>query len=191
MRGDFRATLKSVLSAGVPTIQVRSKSASTRELFELASLVREEAEGFPVLIFVNDRSDVALAVGADGVHVGPADLPVLHIRRSCPEEFLIGTSSDDPRLAGGLIAEGADYVGCGAVFATATKPTAGQGIGIHGLSRVVAAVDAPVVGIGGITLQNVQEVMTSGCAGVAILSGIAGAESPGAVVREILQVLAS
>ena len=80
-------------------------------------------------------------------------------------------------------------MGCGTVFPTETKPDAGQSIGPAGLSRVVAAVDAPVVGIGGITLQNAPEVLSSGCAGVAVLSGITGVGDPGAIVKEILTLL--
>jgi thiamine-phosphate pyrophosphorylase len=186
----FQDTVRAVLAAGAPAVQVRSKSASARELFELATLVRTEAEAFGTLVFVNDRWDVALAAGADGVHVGPNDLPVTSIRRSCPREFLIGASSDDALVAAQLVADGADYVGCGTVFPTDTKSDAGTSIGIDGLAKVVRALDgSPVVGIGGITPQNVAAVKNSGCAGVAVLSAVVGAGDAGGVVRTLLALL--
>jgi thiamine-phosphate pyrophosphorylase len=186
-RGDFGATVRSVLSAGAPSVQVRCKSAAARELFRLAVLVCDEAKGLNTLVIVNDRFDVALAAGADGVHVGPNDLPVSNFRSSCPPGFLIGASSDDPVEAAQLVADGADYIGCGAVFPTSTKSDVGRCVGVDGLAQVVRRLDAPVVGIGGITALNVDEVMQSGCAGVAILSSVVGVEESGRVVREILR----
>jgi len=152
-------------------------------------MVIREAHDFHTLIFVNDRPDVAIAAGADGVHLGPDDLPVSRIRRAFPQGLLIGASADNPDVARQLISDGADYVGCGTVFPTSTKADAGMSIGIEGLTRVVEAVDAPVVGIGGITIETVPKVLSSGCAGVAVLSEICGAEGPGGVVRELLQLL--
>ena len=172
-------------------MQLRSKEASTRDLFDLAAFVQTEIqrEGADTLLFVNDRFDVGVAVGAHGVHVGPDDLPVDRIRAAVPKNFLIGASADDPGVASLLASQGADYVGCGTVFATRTKADTGPHIGVDGLARVVTATRAPVVGIGGITLRNLPQVMTSGCAGVALLSGIMGAADPGEVVRSILSAL--
>jgi thiamine-phosphate pyrophosphorylase len=185
----FRNTVRSVLEAGAPAVQVRSKSASSRELFELTVLVQDEAAAFDALVFVNDRSDVARAAGADGVHVGPADLPVASIRRSSPPHFLIGASSDDPAVAARLVADGADYVGCGTVFPTSTKADAGHSIGVDGLTRMVRALDRPVVGIGGITTRNLGKVVKSGCAGVAVLSAVMAAPEPGEAVKALLMTL--
>ncbi|MEQ1855969.1 MAG: thiamine phosphate synthase, partial [Longimicrobiales bacterium] len=142
------------LHAGAPAVQVRAKGASARELLELGRQILPLARERNALCFVNDRLDVALALGADGVHLGPEDLPVAAARRAMGEGFLIGASTDDPEVARSLVAEGADYIGCGAVYATSTKPDAGEVIGLEGLNRVARAVGVPVVGIGGITVER-------------------------------------
>jgi len=174
------------LSAGAPAIQLRDKEASARELLtasrQLLPLVREAG----ALFFVNDRVDVALAAGADGVHVGPHDLPVESLRRAVGTGFLIGASCDDPEAARRLVEEGADYIGCGAVYPTGTKPDAGEAIGPAGLDRVARAVSVPVVGIGGITEKRSAEVATTHAAGVAVISGVMCAPDVASAVRGIL-----
>lgn len=175
------------LAAGAPAIQLRDKSASARDLFEagLALLPRVRAAG--ALFFVNDRTDVALALGADGVHVGPDDLPVGRLRRAVPSDFLIGVSTDDPGRARALAAEGADYIGCGTVYETRSKPDAGGVIGPQGLDRVARAVDVPVVGIGGITAERAARVAETAAAGIAVLSEVMVADDVRATVRALLE----
>ncbi len=174
------------LAAGAPAVQVRAKGASARELLELGRQILPFARDRGALLFVNDRLDVALALGADGVHLGPDDLPVAAARRAMPAGFLIGASTDDPDGARRLVADGADYIGCGAVYATSTKPDVGEVIGLAGLDRVVSAVDVPVVGIGGITIPRSAEVATTAAAGVAVVGAVMAAADVAAAVKGLL-----
>jgi thiamine-phosphate diphosphorylase len=131
--------------------------------------------------------DVALALGADGVHVGPDDLPVADVRRAVPADFLVGTSTDDPERARALATAGADYIGCGTVYATQSKADAGTVIGLEGLQRVIAAVDVPVVGIGGIDAPRSAEVAAyTGAVGVAVIGAVMGADDVERAVRALL-----
>lgn len=177
-----------VLSAGVRAIQLRDKTASARALLDQAHRLRERTRKWGALFFINDRFDVALAAEADGVHLGPDDLPVETVREAAPRGFLIGASTDDPEIAKQVEAAGADYIGCGTVFPTATKADAGAVIGVEGLARVVAAVNIPVFGIGGVTPERARRIAEeSGAAGVAVIGAVMAAEDPGKAVRQLLR----
>lgn len=160
------------LAAGAPAIQLRNKGESARSLLTIGRELRVLTREAGALFFVNDRVDVALALEADGVHLGPDDLPVTAARRIVPEGFLIGRSADDTDVARRAVAEGADYIGCGTVFRTSTKVDAGAVIGVEGLSRVARAVAVPVVGIGGITEDRAEDLANSGAAGVAVVGAV-------------------
>jgi len=121
---------------------------------------------------VNDRLDIALAASADGVHLGPEDLPVRAARRVAGPGLLIGASTGTPDEALVAWEEGADYLGCGSVFRTRSKADAGEPIGLQGLEAVVVAVPLPVIAIGGITPENAPSVWRSGAAGVAVISAL-------------------
>lgn len=177
--------VRSALSGGAGAVQLRNKGDSPRKLLELGRALREMTRARDALLFVNDRLDVAMALGADGVHLGPDDLPVHAARRIVPPGFLIGRSADDPEIARRSVRDGADYIGCGAVYPTNTKPDAGDVIGLAGLRRLVAAVTVPVVAIGGITVDRAPCVAAAGAAGVAIVGAIMGANDPAGVVREL------
>src|SRR5204862_7619409 len=113
----------------------------------------------------NDGVDVALAAGADGAHLGPDDLPVAATRARVPRDFLLGYSTDDPELARCAERDGADYIGCGTVYATRTKSDAGDAIGLGRLDEVARAVGVPVVAIGGITSDRAGEIARTRAAG--------------------------
>ena len=174
------------LAAGATAVQIRAKAATARELLDLGRRVQPLAREAGALLFVNDRVDVALALGADGVHLGPDDLPVASVRAAVPDGFIIGASTDDPDVARRLASYGADYIGCGAVYATSTKPDAGDVIGIEGLDRVARAVDVPVVGIGGVTVERSAEVSKTAAAGLAVVGAVMGAPDVAAAVRGLL-----
>jgi thiamine-phosphate pyrophosphorylase len=175
------------LAAGAPAVQLRAKDASARELLELGRAILPAARAHDALLFVNDRLDVALALGADGVHLGPDDVPVGAARRAVPEGFLVGASTDDPNAARQLVSDGASYIGCGTVYATTTKADAGDVIGLDGLDRVAAAVDVPVIGIGGITVDGAAEVAAfTRAAGVAVVGAVMRAPDVAAAVRGLL-----
>ncbi len=140
-------------------------------------MISRSTRALGALFIVNDRVDIALAVGADGVHLGEEDLPLSHARRIAPT-LLVGASCDTEEEARRLEALGADYLGVGTVFPTATKKDAGEPIGLERLRRIKEAVRIPVVAIGGITLENVEEVLATGVDGVAVVSAVVGASSP-------------
>jgi thiamine-phosphate pyrophosphorylase len=176
-----------VLKAGARVIQLRDKTASSRTLLGQALRLRKQTRESGALLFINDRFDVALAAEADGVHLGPDDLPVEAVRTAAPPGFLIGASTDEPEIARQVEAAGADYIGCGAVFPTYTKKDAGEIIGVEGLARVAAAVTIPVLGIGGVTLEGAHRIAEeSGAAGVAVIGAVMAAEDPASVVRQLL-----
>ena len=173
------------LAAGAPAIQIRNKGDSPRQLVELGRALRTATRGAGALLFLNDRMDLALAVEADGVHLGPNDLPVRAVRRIAPPGFLIGRSADDPDVARQAVEDGADYIGCGTVYPTSTKRDAGEVIGLDGLRRVVRAVSVPVVAIGGITTDRAVEVAATGAAGVAVVGAVMAATDPIEAVRRL------
>ena len=175
------------LQAGAPAVQLREKTLPPREVLTLARRLRADTAAAHSLFFVNDRVDLALAVGADGVHLGPGDLPVSAARRIAPPGFLIGYSADDEDTARAAVADGADYIGCGTVFPTRTKLDAGETIGLDGLARVVRGAGAPVVGIGGITAPLAHRVFRTGVAGCAVVSAVMGHPDPARAVEELLR----
>ena len=123
----------------------------------------------------------------NGVHLGPEDLPVDVARRIAPREFLIGASTDDPVRARLLQAQGANYIGCGAVFRTTTKNVGSEEIGPAGVTRVARAVSIPVVAIGGIDAHNAGRLSGSGAAGIAVVAAVMGSPDPGEAVRRLLR----
>ena len=188
---EVTEVVAAALHAGAPAVQLREKALPPRDILPLARRLRAQTEAVGALFFVNDRLDLALAAGADGVHLGPGDLPVAAARRIAPRNFLIGCSADEPDAARAAIAHGADYIGCGAVFPTCTKSDAGQPVGLEGLATVAATVDAPVVGIGGITAARAPGVFGAGAAGSAVVSAVMSAPDPGRIVRDFLRAAAT
>lgn len=179
------------LRAGAPAIQLRDKNAPAVEQLELATSLRELTRAHNALLFVNDRLDVALAVGADGVHLGPEDLPVAAARDIAPG-LVIGFSADDPAAARAAERNGASYIGCGAVFGSTTKAgLAAERIGIERLGAVARAVRIPVVGIGGITPSNAHAIAATSAAGVAVIAAVMAAHDPARATRELLEAFAT
>jgi thiamine-phosphate pyrophosphorylase len=178
------------LEGGAPAVQLRDKSAAAAALLEDARALLPLVRRYGALLFVNDRLDVALAAGADGVHLGPDDLPVAAARAQAPPGFLIGFSTDDPAAARQAVADGADYIGCGAVFGTTSKANASdERIGIARLDEVARAVDRPVVGIGGINVSNVMEVAATAAAGVAVIGAVMNAADPANAARTLVTAM--
>lgn len=185
--------VREALAAGAPAIQLRLKGATARDLLEAAHTLMPLVRSAGALFIVNDRLDVALAAGADGVHLGPDDPPVTDARSAATEAlgsvasvFLIGHSVDTPVAAAQAEADGADYLGVGAVYATANKSDAGEVIGIEGLRRVVEAVSIPVLAIGGITPERARAVAGTGACGCAVIGAIMGSQEPAEAVRALL-----
>ncbi len=176
------------LAAGAPAVQLRDKTADAATLLRTAAQLRELTRRHGALLFVNDRIDVALAADADGAHLGPEDLPLAAARAVVPGGFLLGYSTDDPDTARRAEADGADYIGCGAVFGTTTKPeAAGEAIGRARVDAVARAVSIPVIAIGGVTPANAASVADTAARGVAVVGAVMAAPDPAAAVRQLLQ----
>lgn len=184
--GSMLEVVSECLEAGCRAIQLRDKEATAEELYEQALQLRRLAQPLGALLVVNDRWDVAVAAGADGVHLGPDDLPIREVRRLVPAGFLIGCSTDDPAMGEEAARAGADYLGVGAVYGTVSKPgLESETIGPERVGEVVRASGLPCVGIGGIEPGKAEPVAAHG-AGVAVLGAVMRAPRPGEVVRSLL-----
>jgi len=175
-----------VLRAGIKVIQFREKNMSTKQMFETAKRLRKLTEDYGATFIVNDRVDLALAVDADGVHVGQDDLPAEVVREIF--DGIVGVSAHTVEEAK-KAERYADYIGAGPVFPTKTKKDAKEPIGIEGLRKIVEAVSIPVVAIGSINRNNVVEVLKTGVAGVAVISAIASAKNPEEEARKLLGIV--
>lgn len=178
---------RAALRAGAPALQVRWKGAGAREIMGLATDLREATSEAGALLFVNDRLDVAVAAGADGVHLGQDDLPLRAARQIAPPGFLIGISVDTPGEAVAAEAAGADYVGVGPIYLTATKNDAGPVLGPEGVRPFRERVAIPIVAIGGIGPASAASVIQAGADGVAVIGAVMFADDPGAATNGILR----
>lgn len=163
--------VREALEGGVTLVQYRAKTASSAEMYAEALQLKALCNSFNVPLIINDRLDIAMAVGAAGVHLGQDDLPCAAARKILGEDYIIGVSAHNPAEAKAALQSGADYLGCGAVFGTATKADV-QKLGTDGLAAICKAKGLPVVGIGGVTADNYREVRAAGADGAAIVSGI-------------------
>lgn len=163
--------VREALEGGVTLVQYRAKTASSAEMYNEALQLKALCDSFKVPLIINDRLDIAMAVGAAGVHLGQDDLPCAAARKLLGEDYIIGVSAHNPAEAKAALQSGADYLGCGAVFGTATKADVKK-LGTDGLAAICKAKGLPVVGIGGVTADNYREVRAAGADGAAIVSGI-------------------
>jgi thiamine-phosphate diphosphorylase len=182
---DSPATGKTLLDAGARILQLRNKTAGDatfeRMAAELLACVRRFEDA---VLIVNDRVEIAVAVGADGIHVGQTDLACAEVVQRVPPHMIIGVSARYPDIARRAAADGADYLGTGSVFATDTKPDAAV-IGLDGLAAVVQAVRIPVVAIGGITAANIQPMLACNARYAAVIAAINDAADPAAAYRKM------
>lgn len=183
---DPLTVVDAALEAGARCIQVRAEDVSDRDLFRLACDVVARCRDAGAVAIVNDRLDIALASGADGVHLGADDLPVRAARDVAGDRLLIGGTARDAATARALVADGADYLGVGPVYATTTKHGLPAPFGPAGIAPVTAAVDVPVIAISGITPERVPEVLDAGAHGVAVVGAVSRAGDPGAATRELI-----
>jgi thiamine-phosphate pyrophosphorylase len=179
--------VREALEGGVTLVQYRAKTASSAEMYAEALQLKALCDSFNVPLIINDRLDIAMAVGAAGVHLGQDDLPCAVARRILGEDYIIGVSAHNPAEAKAALQSGADYLGCGAVFGTATKADVKK-LGTDGLAAICKAKGLPVVGIGGVTADNYREVRAAGADGAAIVSGILAQPDIRATVRAIARV---
>jgi thiamine-phosphate pyrophosphorylase len=187
-----RATVdivRAAVAGGVTCVQLREKECSTRQFVAEARAVRELLAGTGIPLIINDRIDVALAVGADGVHLGQTDMHIADARRLVGTDMLIGISAECVEDAVRAQAEGADYIGISPVFSTPTKTDTAPALGLDGVALIRAAVSLPLVGIGGIGPGNAAEVIRAGCDGVAVVSAIVSAPDPRKAATELKTII--
>ena len=185
-RQNLFDAVEEALKAGVTLVQYREKNGTGREMLRKACVLRALCHQYRVPLIVNDRLDIALLSGADGVHLGQDDLPVAEARRLAGPDFIIGATAHNVAEALAAEADSADYLGCGAVFFTETKKDTVP-LGLDGLRAIRAAVKLPIVGIAGVTAVNYAQVLQTGADGAAVVSGILGAEDIFAEVKRFLQ----
>lgn len=179
--------VREALEGGVTLVQYRTKTAASAEMYAEALQLQALCDSFKVPLIINDRLDIAMAVGAAGVHLGQDDLPCAAARKILGEDYIIGVSAHNPAEAKAALQSGADYLGCGAVFGTATKADVKK-LGTEGLTAICREKGLPVVGIGGVTADNYREVRAAGADGAAIVSGILAQPDIRATVRAIARV---
>ncbi len=182
-------TVEAALLGGVTAVQLREKAATDLEILRTAERLRELCRDHDAALILNDRIDLALAAGADGVHLGVDDLPAPAARRLAGPEFWIGFSPDTDMGARSARIEGADYLGVGPVFGTGSKSDAGPAIGLGLLKRRATIAELPTVGIGGIDAENAAAVIRAGAAGVAVMSSIAKAADPRAAAAALREAI--
>jgi thiamine-phosphate diphosphorylase len=187
---DLETVLDAVLAGGAGMIQLREKTWPSGTVFPLAQRLRARCRAAGVPFIVNDRVDLALAVEADGVHLGQEDLPPAAARALLTPGMVLGLSTHSVEQAQAAQAAGADYVAVGSMFPTATKPEF-QLVGPALARRVRPLVRVPLVAIGGITPDNVGEVMAAGADGVAVISAVCGAPDPAAAARRFIDAIAA
>lgn len=186
---SHREVVEAALAGGATAIQLRDKSLNAARLVQVGLELRALTRRHRATFIVNDRLDIALAVEADGVHLGLEDLPLRYARRLIGPGKILGATARTPEQAVNAQAAGADYVGSGPVFPTCTKSDTGPLLGPEGLARICRSVDIPVIGIGGIKHENVRAALTAGAAGVAVVSAIVAAEYIGAATRRLKELI--
>ncbi|NJD63518.1 MAG: thiamine phosphate synthase [Deltaproteobacteria bacterium] len=182
---DIVGAVGNALEGGVRAVQLREKDLPGRELFRLASLLRRLTETYGAKLLINDRVDVALAVGADGVHLGALSLPPGEARRLLGASSVIGCSTHNAEELRDAETGGADFATFGPVYPTPSKAAYGPPVGVPALAAACRAARIPVFAIGGVGLGNAEATMRTGCFGVAMISGIVAAQDPRAAAAEI------
>ena len=172
---------------GADVVQLRMKDTDGGEMLEKAKAIQEIAQQYCKFFIVNDRLDIAVLAGADGVHLGQKDIPVAEARRLCGDEMIIGASVSTAAEARKAVDDGADYVAVGAVFKTSTKPDAKQGVGLDAVYEVKKEVgeEVPIVAIGGINRGNLEHVMEAGADCIAVISAIMAQKDIKASAKEL------
>ena len=183
----IEASVESALRGGTTVIQLREKDCSSREFYELGLRVKKITERYHAPLIINDRVDIALAVGAAGVHVGQGDLPCKVVREIVGPDMIVGVSAATIDEAVQAEEDGADYLGVGAMYATATK-TDTRPVSMEELLKIRAAVKIPIVVIGGINKQTLGNFKGTGVNGLAVVSAIVAQPDPEAAARELLRM---
>ena len=184
---EFLNIIEEAIKGGTTIVQLREKTASTKEFYQLALKVKEITSKYDVPLLINDRIDIALAVDSDGVHIGQDDMPADIARKIIGEDKILGVSASTVAEAKKAEADGADYIGSGAVFPTSTKDDA-DSVSKLQLKEIVHSIDIPVVAIGGITLENADTLKDTGIAGFSVVSAIMSADNPREASQKLKEI---
>ena len=184
---EFLNIIEEAIKGGTTIVQLREKTASTKEFYDLALKVKEITSRYDVPLLINDRIDIALAVDSEGVHIGQDDMPAGIAREIIGEDKILGVSASTVEEAKKAEIDSADYIGSGAVFPTATKDDA-DSVSEEELKEIVDSIDIPVVAIGGITIENANTLKGSGIAGFSVVSAIMSAEDPKEASKKLKEI---
>ena len=180
---------RAAIDGGARVIQLRDKEASTRELVEEGIALRKLTRQRGVLLIVNDRIDVALAIDADGAHVGQDDMPGEMARKLLGPDRILGISAGNMEEAIAAVAAGADYLGVGPIYPTAAKADAGDPVGLQLIADIARLYTTPIIAIGGINAKNANDVMHAGANGVAVITAVVNAEDITEAAKNLAQAL--
>ena len=186
----FLNTIEEAIKGGVSVVQIREKTADTLDFYNLALKVKKITDKYSVPLIINDRVDVALAVDADGVHVGQSDMPCDVTRKLIGPDKILGVSAATIPEAKKAERDGADYIGTGAIFPTATKDDAPK-ITKKDLTDIVDSINIPVVAIGGINLDNAFKLKNTGIKGLSVVSAIMSSQNPKESSEKLLNIFNS
>lgn len=181
--------VRQAVAGGVTCVQLREKHCSTREFIDQARALQPLLKDKRIPLIINDRLDVALAVGADGIHLGQQDMALADARKIVGRTMVIGISAES--LADAIRAEqqGADYIGVSPVFATPTKTDTAEALGLEGIQKIRRAVAIPIVGIGGVNQRSAAAVLGAGADGVAVVSAIVSADDPKQAAADLKKII--
>ena len=184
---EFLNIIEEAIKGGTTIVQLREKTASTKEFYDLALRVKEITSRYDVPLLINDRIDIALAVDSEGVHIGQDDMPADIAREIIGEDKILGISASTVEEAKKAEIDSADYIGSGAVFPTATKDDA-DSVSKDELKEIVDSIDIPIVAIGGITVENASTLKDSGIDGFSVVSAIMSADDPRDASRKLKEI---
>ncbi|HLO25730.1 MAG TPA: thiamine phosphate synthase [Geobacteraceae bacterium] len=186
---EISRVVEEALKGGVKAVQLREKDLTSRDLYAIAYELRKLTAHHDARLFINDRIDIALAVGADGVHLGTSSIPVHRARKILGDKRLIGVSCHNRISALNAQEKGADFITFGPVFYTPSKAAYGDPVGVDKLAEIVELLQIPVYALGGVNRKNVSQVIQAGAHGIALISAILAADDPYAETKSLLSTL--
>lgn len=190
-RCDIEDVVAEAIQGGVDAVQLREKNASTQEIIDIGKKLQVLLHKHNIPLIINDRVDVAMALDADGVHLGQRDMPYFLARKLLGNEKIIGISVSNKEQAYEAQQWDVNYLGVGPVFKTSTKLDTSPAIGVEGLQQICNISKRPIIAIGGINVANAYSVLTAGANGVAIVSAICGAGNPMSVSKQLFGIIDS
>lgn len=185
---EFLNIIEEAIKGGVTVIQIREKEADTLEFYNISKKVKGICSKYNVPLIINDRIDIALAIDADGVHIGQNDMPIKIARKLIGNDKILGISAHNIQEAKEAEENGADYLGVGAIFTTSTKKDAND-VSIDTLKDITSTVNIPTVAIGGINLDNVEKLKDTNISGISVVSAIMNAENPKIASEKLKKII--